>query len=73
MSEPRRLTHLVGALDRQWTSMNQLVADGIFPSSESARKFCLKYQGELVIGRKGRLLLVDRRSLDRFFEARASA
>lgn len=72
MSEGRVLNHLVGSLrDRDWKTMNQLAQLGLFPSSEAARKFCTKHRADLVLGRKGRVLLVDKRSLDRVFEQRA--
>jgi hypothetical protein len=74
MSADRRpLTHLVGAItDRTWLTCRQLAEAGTFASSEAARKFCLKHKASLILGRKGRVLLVDKRSLDRFFEARAA-
>jgi hypothetical protein len=72
--EPRPLTHLIGQItERRWRTMVQLTEAGIFASSEAARKFCLKHQADLILGRKGRVLLVDQRSLDRFFEQRAVA
>jgi hypothetical protein len=71
--EPRPLTHLIGQItERKWRTMVQLAEAGIFASSEAARKFCLKHQDSLILGRKGRVLLVDQRSLDRFFEQRAA-
>lgn len=70
--ERRALTHLVGLIpDRDWRSMVQLAQLGLFPSSEAARAFCRKHRHHLVLGKKGRLIVVDKRSLDRYLEARA--
>jgi hypothetical protein len=73
MSESRALTHLVGQLrDRDFKTMRQLADLGLFPTSEAARKFVTRHKADLILGRKGaRVLLVDKRSLDRLFETLA--
>jgi hypothetical protein len=69
-TERRALTHLIGTItSREWRTMQQLVAEGVFCSTEAARKFCVRHKSDLVLGRKGaRVLVVDKRSLDRYFE-----
>lgn len=68
----RPLTHLMGALTtREWCSMRRLADAGLFPTADAARKFCTRHRGDLVLGRKGTRLLVDRRSLDGFLERQA--
>ena len=71
--ERRTLVRLLGKIDdRKWKSMKDLVASGLFPTTEAARKFCTKYEADLILGRKGgRELLVDEHSLNRFLENRA--
>lgn len=71
---PRRLTHLLGGIvpDRDWLTMAQLAAhgkfmakDGINFSPEAARKFVTRHP-DLPRGRKGRQILVDRATFDRY-------
>lgn len=70
MTGERPLTALVGpSPGRQWRTMQQLVDSGVWRSTEAARAFCRRHAGDLVLGRKGRALLVDQRSLDRLLEA----
>ena len=72
--DPRPLRHLIGTVTtREWMTMVQLAATGLFRSSEAARMFCRRHKEDLVLGKKGRVLLVDKRSLDRLLEQRAKS
>lgn len=71
---PRRLTHLLGGIvpPREWLTMAQLAAhgkfmakDGVHFSPEAARKFVTRHP-DLPRGRRGRQILVDRATYDRF-------
>jgi len=71
---PRRLTHLFGDVvpQRDWLTMAQLAEhgkfmakDGVSFSPEAARKFVTRHK-DLPRGRRGRQLLVDRATFDRF-------
>jgi hypothetical protein len=67
-----RLTHLIGVVrDREWLTMRELAGHGKFPTAEAARKYVTRHQADLVTGRKGRQLLVDKASFDRFYERSA--
>jgi len=71
---PRRLTHLLGGVvpPRDWLTMAQLAEHGKFMardgqcfSAEAARKFVTRHP-ELPRGRRGRQIVVDRATYDRF-------
>ena len=72
---PRRLLHLFGdgiVPSRDWLTMAQLAVhgkfmakDGVSFSPEAARKFVTRHT-DLPRGRRGRQLLVDRATFDRF-------
>jgi hypothetical protein len=71
---PRRLTLLVDGLTpaRDWLTMAQLAAhgkfmakDGVSFSPEAARKFVTRHK-DLPRGRRGRQLMVDRATFDRY-------
>lgn len=71
---PRRLTHLLGGVvpPREWLTMAQLAEhgkfmarDGVHFSPEAARKFVTRHKA-LPRGRRGRQLVVDRATYDRF-------
>jgi len=73
-TSPRRLTHLFGGVvpQRDWLTMAQLAEhgkfmarDGIHFSPEAARKFVTRHK-TLPRGRRGRQLVVDRATYDRF-------
>jgi hypothetical protein len=69
MSAAIHLRHLVGATrPREWMTMAELATHGRFPTAEAARKFVTRHAVDLLTGRKGRQLLVDRISFDRFLE-----
>lgn len=79
MSGPRRLTHLFEGLTprRDWLTMAQLAEHGKFMtkdgqsfSPEAARKFVTRHR-DLPRAHRGRQLLVDRATFDRFVMQRA--
>lgn len=71
---PRRLTHVLDGVvpSRDWLTMAQLAVhgkfmakDGVAFSPEAARKFVTRHK-DLPRARRGRQLLVDRATFDRF-------
>lgn len=71
---PRRLTHLLAGVapQRDWLTMAQLAEHGKFMtrdgqsfSPEAARKFVTRHK-DLPHGTRGRQLLVDRATFDRY-------
>ncbi len=76
-SGPRRLTHLMAGVvpPRDWLTMAQLAEHGKFMtrdgrsfSPEAARKFVTRHR-DLPRGRRGRQLVVDRATFDRYVMA----
>lgn len=71
---PRSLKFLGGGLvpDREWLTMAELAEHGKFPTAEAARKFVTRHP-DLPRGRKGRQLVVDRATFDRYLQAAGHA
>jgi hypothetical protein len=66
VSDQLRLRQLLGLTSqREWLTMAQLAAHAPFPTAEAARKF-VKRHADLPCGRKGRLLVVDKRVWDAY-------
>jgi len=65
--EPRRLKLLAGHLTptREWLTMAELAEHGRFPSPEAARLFVRRHR-DLPHGKRGRHLIVDRATFDRY-------
>jgi len=65
--EPRRLKYLLGGLTpaREWLTMAELAEHGRFSSPEAARIFVRRHK-DLPHGKRGRHLIVDRATFDRY-------
>lgn len=66
MSDQQRLRQLLGLTSqREWLTMAQLAEHAPFPTAEAARKFVTRHT-DLPRGRKGKLLVVDKRVWDAY-------